>query len=121
MGPQQDLPPADRTFCFNQCPGDMYEAKYTYRLDNTYSIALEGGDWINYLEFETDCRETINCGVASSEDQCLQPFIGPSNIVPIPTSGVVPPLPSTFSQPPQSDRGARGQWWFMDVSCITPL
>jgi hypothetical protein len=121
MGPQDDAPAADRTYCFNQCPGDMYEFKYTYRLDSTYSLTVAGGSWINYVEFDTDCREAINCGVASSEDQCLQPFIGPSHVVPIPTTGVVPPPPSTFVQPPQNDLGARGQWWFIDVSCITPL
>ncbi len=99
----------------------MYEAKYTYCLDNTYSIVMPGGSWINYVEFDTDCRETINCGVASSEDQCLQPFIGPSHVVPIPMSGVVPQPPPTFVQPPQNDQGARGQWWFVNVTCIYPL
>jgi hypothetical protein len=121
MGPQANAPPADQTYCFNQCPGDMYEAKYTYRLDNTYSLAVPAGAWINYVEFDTDCREAINCGVASSEDQCLQPFIGPSHVVPIPVTGVVPPPPATFVQPPQNALGARGQWWFIDVTCITPL
>jgi hypothetical protein len=121
IGPQDNAPPVDQTYCFNQCPGDMYEFKYTYRLDNTYSLIVPGGSWINYVEFDTDCREAINCGVASSEDQCLQPFIGPSHVVDIPTARVVPQPPSTFVQPPQNSLGARGQWWFMDVSCITPL
>ena len=42
-------------------------------------------------------------------------------VVPIPTSGVVPPPPSTFVQAPQNDKGARGQWWYVDVTCIAPL
>jgi hypothetical protein len=121
MGPQDNVPRLEQTHCFNQCPGDMYEFPYTYRLDNERSLTVPGGWWINYLEFDTDCLEVMNCGVASSEDQCLQPFIGPSHVVPMPTSGIEPPPPPTFVQPPQNDEGARGQWWFADVTCIAPL
>jgi hypothetical protein len=68
----------DCSACLTMAGYLIYEFPYSYRLHNEHPLAVLGGWWINHVE----SLEVINCGVASSEDQCLQPFIGPSHVVP---------------------------------------
>jgi hypothetical protein len=117
IGPQNvPLPPLASTFELNQCPSNQAENHFTWPLDYTASITVPGGDFVNFVEYDTNCRMEANCGAEDSSIGCGGPF----NVVP----GVRNAVPNTnarFAQPITNAEGAHGQWWLIDVTAVRPL
>jgi hypothetical protein len=101
---------------FNQCPNTIQEAHRTWKIDHDATIKVPGGSWINYVEFDTNCREIVNCGVSDdSGTTCTDHY----SITP-PAS--VPAAPASLNtQPFASGGGGYGQWVYFDVKSITPM
>jgi hypothetical protein len=55
-----------------------------------------------------------NCGDQPVAAQCIH-----RHTVEIPATASPPP-PSSFVQPIENSLGAPGQWWFVDVTSISP-
>jgi hypothetical protein len=117
IGPQDvPLPPLSSTYELNQCPSSQSENHFTWRLDYTASITVPGGSYVNYVEYDTNCRMIANCGKEDSVGACE----GPYNVVPS-VRKAVPKTNARFRQPIINDQGARGQWWFIDVTDVHAL
>jgi hypothetical protein len=117
MGFQRSAPPRDQTYCINQCPAGVPESHRTWKVDSVYSIVVPGGAYINFLEFDTNCRGILNCGVSSdSAGICNDHYM-----IAIPGTTVPPPPPAILNQPPAAGAGAFGQWWFLDVVDVSPI
>jgi hypothetical protein len=112
-------PDAAHTYFFNQCPSGTGEDHYTWRLDGSIGLSVKGGEWINYIEFDTNCRMIINCGTVNAINACpADPNM--LNKVQIPAT-VAPAAPAGLAfamQPPVSGQNVHGQWWFLDVTNI---
>lgn len=117
IGAQDMAPPAANSYVINQCPGNQGEAHYTYAIDFVASITVPGGSWINYIEYDTNCRLINNCGAAEASTTCP----GPYNVVDL--KDVVPQTNSKFAQPLANNENppARGQWWVVDVTKISAM
>jgi hypothetical protein len=118
MGSPSMPPDAAHSYVINQCPGTHIEDHYTWRIDYDTSITVPGGSFINYIEYDTNCRMIANCGAADAAQSCD----GPYNIVNSVTNAV-PNTNAGFSQPLQNDANppSRGQWWLVDVTGITAM
>jgi hypothetical protein len=110
------VPPVAQTFVINQCPMNQGEAHFTWPINFTSSITVPGGSFINYVEFDTNCRAINNCGATDSALTCTGPF----NTVPQVTQAV-PNTNATFSQPPGTMMGVHNQWWLVDVTSVRAL
>jgi hypothetical protein len=114
---QGTAPPLAQIWHFNQCPQCVAETHYTWKQDGTLNIPVKGGEWINYVEYDSNCRMICNCGTAMASANC-----GNKHTL-IPT-GVNPPAPPILAtvganaQPPQNASQAAGQWWLFDVTNI---
>jgi hypothetical protein len=117
IGPQDNVPAVADSYVINECPGTDTEDHYTFAIDFDSSIVAAGGSWINYIEYDTNCRLIINCG---GETALGTACAGPYNTVPN-IKNAVPQTNATFSQPPVNTDGAHGQWWLVDVTNITPM
>jgi hypothetical protein len=115
IGPNQAAAPAGTAiFNFNQCPNTASETHFTYKVDGTQVIPMKGGDWINYMEYDTNCRMICNCGTAMATQGC-------GNKHTLDVSSNNPPPPASLAigaQPPQNASMAAGQWWIVDVTNI---
>jgi hypothetical protein len=101
----------------NECPQAVIESHQTWKADYEKTITVPGGSWINYLEFDTNCREIVNCGTSVDAAQvCTSQF----SITPPATSVPAPPA-SITTQPAASGGGAYGQWVFFDIKSIVPM
>ena len=118
IGAQDMAPPVADSYVINQCPGNDIEDHYTFRLDFDSSIVAAGGSWINYIEYDTNCRMIANCGGDNANVTCK----GPYNVVDSVTNAV-PNTNAMFTQPPADNANppARGQWWLVDVTNITAM
>jgi hypothetical protein len=80
------------------------------------TIPVPAGAWINFLGFDTDCREILNCG--SSNDAagaCTRHYtLTLTDAVPAPPSSIT-------NQPASSGAGGFGQWILFDVKSIVPM
>ncbi len=110
------VPPVAQTFMINQCPSMQMENHFTWPINFTNSITVPGGSFINFLEFDTNCRSINNCGAVDAAQSCNGPF----NTVPQVTEAV-PNTNANFSQPPGNMQGAHNQWWLVDVTNVRPL
>jgi hypothetical protein len=118
IGPQTMLPDAANTYVLNQCPGTKIEGHFTYRIDYAASITVPGGSYINYIEYDTNCRMIANCGAVDSAMSCNPPL----NIVDT-VMQAVPNTNATFPQPLQNTANppSGGQWWLVDVTGVTAM
>ena len=112
------LPNVQDTYVINQCPATRPEGHFTFNIDYAASINVPGGSFINYIEYDTNCRIIVNCGAADSAQSCA----GPYNIVNT-VKDAVPGTNANFTQPPanMANPAARGQWWLVDVTGVTAL
>src|SRR5204862_1358363 len=114
IGPQTGtLPDASKTYIINQCPGARGEGHFTFNLDFPASITVPGESWINYIEYDTNCRMIANCGAAESSQTCPGPYNVVNTVksaVPATNAGFLQPLANTAKPP------SRGQWWLVDVT-----
>jgi hypothetical protein len=119
IGPQTGtLPEAKNTYVINQCPGARGEGHFTFNLDFPASITVPGESWINYIEYDTNCRLIANCGAAEATQTCPGPYNvvnSVKNAVPSTNAGFTQPIANTANPP------SRGQWWFVDVTGVTEL
>jgi len=119
IGPQTGmLPDAAKTYIINQCPGARGEGHFTFNIDFPASITVPGESWINYIEYDTNCRMIANCGAAESSQTCP----GPYNIVNT-VKSAVPGTNASFLQPLANTANppSRGQWWLVDVTGVTEM
>jgi hypothetical protein len=110
------VPPVAQSFMINQCPSMQQEGHFTWPINFASSITVPGGSFINFLEFDTNCRSINNCGAVDALSSCNGPF----NTVPQVTEAV-PNTNANFSQPPGNTLGAHTQWWLVDVTNVRPL
>ena len=118
IGPQTMPPDPANMYVLNQCPGTHTEGHFTYRIDYATSIAVPGGSYINYIEYDTNCRMIANCGAADAAQSCNPPL----NVVNTVTQAV-PNTNATFMQPVQNTANppSAGQWWLVDVTGVTAM
>jgi hypothetical protein len=120
IGPQtgMTLPQTANTYVINQCPGNRAEGHFTFSLDFPASITVPGESWINYIEYDTNCRLIANCGAAEATQTCP----GPYNIVNT-VKMSVPNTNAQFAQPIANTANppSRGQWWYVDVAGVTAM
>jgi len=116
---QAMAPDAAHTWFFNQCPSGVGEDHFTWRLTNAEQvITVAGGQWINYVEFDSNCRMIVNCGADNAASSCPTDDNLANKVDP---AGAVPPAPAALqlsAQPPRNAANARGQWWHIDVTSI---
>ena len=115
IGPNQAAaPPTTQIWNFNQCPNTVQETHYTWKVDSTIVLPVKGGEWINYMEYDTNCRMICNCGGAMAAQGCTGKHT-------LDVSSNNPPPPANLvlsAQPPQNAAAAAGQWWIFDVTNI---
>jgi len=119
IGPQNvPLPPVASSYYINQCPGTRAEGHFTFNLDFAASIVVPGESYINYVEYDTNCRMIANCGAADAAQSCS----GPYNIVDT-VKNAVPNTNATFMQPITNTANppSRGQWWLVDVTGVSAM
>jgi hypothetical protein len=120
MGPVAGpVPATSGIYMMNVCPVGVAVSHKTWKMDYDATITVPGGSFVNYVEFDTNCREIINCGVSDDSGvTCSQQF----SITP-PTQGVLPPVPQNVltMQPFASGGNGFGQWMYIDVKSIAPM
>jgi hypothetical protein len=120
MGPVAGPVPATASiYMMNVCPVGVAVGHKTWKMDYDATITVPGGSFVNYVEFDTNCREIINCGISDDSGvTCSQQF----SITP-PTQGVLPPVPQNVltMQPFASGGNGFGQWMYIDVKSIVPM
>jgi hypothetical protein len=112
------LPDSAKTYVINQCPGNHPEGHFTFNIDFPTSITIPGESYINYIEYDTNCRMIANCGAADAAQSC----VGPYNIVDT-VKNALPATNATFTQPIANTANppSRGQWWLVDVTAVTAM
>jgi hypothetical protein len=117
LGPNQGpMPAAGNWWMLNECPLGESESHKTWMIDYEKTIAVPAGSWINFLDFDTNCREILNCGNSNdAAGVCTQHYSL------IPTGAVPAPPVSITTQPAAAGAGAFGQWIFFDVKSIAPM
>jgi hypothetical protein len=100
----------------NECPIGNQESHKTWKISHDATIDVPAGSWINFVEFDTNCREILNCGPSDDSGlECNAPYqITPPGAVPTPPSSIT-------SQPAAGNGGSFGQWVYFDVKSVTPL
>ena len=119
IGPQTNPPSPANSYAINQCPGSKGEGHFTYRIDYDTSIVVPGGSFINYIEYDTNCRMIANCGAVDAGQSCN----GPYNFVNSVTQAVPNTNALTLMQPLANTANppSRGQWWLVDVTSVTAM
>jgi hypothetical protein len=118
LGPQDQgpLPTEGNWWMLNECPQGVNEFHLTWKMDYEATITVPGESWVNFVEFDTNCREIINCG--DSDDaakSCTTPFtIQPQGAVPAPPASIT-------TQPAAAGGGKYGQWLYFDVKSVTKM
>ncbi len=117
--PQTDLPDLMKTYVINQCPKTAKADHYTFRIDFASSITVPANSFVNYVEYDTNCRMIANCGAADAGKSCNDPY----NLVTTVTQAVPNTNALTLNQPLANNASppSRGQWWLVDVTNITAL
>ena len=119
IGPQNvPVPPKEQMYSINQCPGNKGEGHFTWKIDFDSSIEVPGGSYINYIEYDTNCRMIANCGASDAGQSCNGPYNvvdTVKNAVPNTNAGFTQPIVNTANPP------SRGQWWLVDVTSIKAL
>jgi hypothetical protein len=118
---QATAPDAAHTWFMNECPSRRTEQHFTWRIDAPLTIQVPGESWINYVEYDSNCRFIVNCGAADASVAGACPAAdAQANTVPV--MSVVPAAPAALltSQPPKNTAqpAARGQWWLIDVLSV---
>jgi hypothetical protein len=119
LGPQNlgPLPTAGNWWMLNECPVGVTEFHLTWKIDYEKTITVPGGSWINFADYDTNCREIINCGNSSdAAGVCTQhyQFASFPNAVP-------PPPASLLGQPGAAGGGSYGQWIYFDVRSVSAM
>jgi hypothetical protein len=85
-------------------------------IDYEKTIKVPAGSWINFLDFDTNCREILNCGNSQdAQQQCTTHYsLTPSGTVPAPPASIT-------TQPASAGAGSFGQWIFFDVKNVVPM
>ena len=113
LGP---LPAADNWWMFNECPQGYTQSHKTWQIDLTKTITVPGESWINYVEFDTNCREILNCG--TSDDAA---GVCTSHYSLLPDGAVPAPPASITAQPAAPGGGGFGQWVYFDVKSVKKM
>jgi hypothetical protein len=113
LGP---LPAADNWWMFNQCPQGYTQSHKTWQIDFTKTITVPGESWVNYVEFDTNCREILNCG--TSDDAA---GVCTSHYQLLPDGAVPAPPASITTQPAAPGGGGFGQWVHFDVKSVKKM
>jgi hypothetical protein len=87
-------------------------------VDGTQVIPLRGGEWINFIEYDTNCRMIVNCGAAEAAQSCPTDDDQAHRLEVAGTDPPAPPILALDAQPPKNSSAARGQWFFVDVTHI---
>jgi hypothetical protein len=117
IGPMNGpLPAVGNWWMLNQCPVGVNEGHLTWKVDYEKTITVPGGSWVNFVEFDTNCREIVNCGPSTDAGVvCTEQF----SIKPPATASPAPPA-AISTQPAAAGGGAFGQWVYFDVVSIVP-
>jgi hypothetical protein len=119
MGPQDNgpLPDAAHRYMINQCPAGETVSHKTWQIDYDATFTVEGGQWINYVEFDTNCRQITNCGPSNdSGTECPSQYV-----LSVPPS--VPAAPAALANATSGFAGGGGgfgQWMYFDVKSVVP-
>jgi hypothetical protein len=118
IGPMKGpMPTAGNWWQLNECPLGVAESHQTWKVDFEKSITVPGGSWVNFVEFDTNCKEIVNCG--NSPDATMN---CPTHYSITPPGAPVPAPPASITQQPAAaGGGAYGQWIFFDVKTIAPM
>jgi hypothetical protein len=117
LGPNQGPVPAMGSYwMLNECPTGESESHKTWMIDYEKTINVPAGSWVNFLDFDTNCREILNCGNSQDAQQaCTTHYmLSPGATVPAPPAGIQ-------TQPASAGAGGFGQWIFFDVKSIVPM
>ena len=119
IGPQNlgPLPAAGNWWMLNECPLNTIETHQTWLIDNDQTITVPGESWINFVEFDTNCKEIINCGSSTDSGTTCGEHFSIS-----PPGDAIPAAPgSVTTQPAAAGGGAFGQWLFFDVKSVKKM
>jgi hypothetical protein len=110
------MPAAGHWWMLNECPaGEQASVHVDWMIDYEKTLEVPGGSWINFVEFDSNCRGTINCGVRSACPACdCHHMLMPTDAVP------PPPASITCPGDPATDKENWGEWLFFDVKSILP-
>lgn len=118
LGPQDlgPLPTEGNWWMLNECPQGVSEGHLTWKMDYEATITVPGESWVNFVEFDTNCREIINCGTSDDAAKtCTEHFtVVPQNAVPAPPASIT-------TQPAAPGGGQYGQWLYFDVKSVTKM
>ncbi len=119
MGPTNlgATPDPTHRFMLNECPAGVPESHKTWMVDHDATITVPGDSFVNFVEFDTNCREIINCGASDDSGTTCTSHYSVSS--PALTTAVPPPTGLTM--PGAGKNGAYGQWLFFDVKSIAPM
>ncbi len=98
----------------NECPIGSVESHQTWMIDFTKTITVPGGSWINFTEYDTNCREILDCGNSNdSASVCVAHYM-------LTPTGAVPPPPSSITTQPAAagSNGGYGRWLYFDVTSV---
>ncbi len=117
IGPMQGpMPTTGNWWMLNECPQGVSEFHLTWQINYEKTINVPAGSWINFTDFDTNCREILNCGSApDASSTCASHFsLVPTNAVPQPPSTIT-------TQPAAAGANSYGQWIYFDVKSVVPM
>jgi hypothetical protein len=94
---------------------DWCQKEATYEIKYTASFKVMGDSTIRFTIHDSNCQAQGNCGPDEGAQTCTAPRT-------VDLSGMTPPPPSTFTQPPSTVIGAKNykqQWLYFVVKGIT--
>lgn len=113
LGP---LPATDNWWMLNECPLGYTQSHKTWKIDFEKTIVVPGESWVNFVEFDTNCREILNCGKSDdAQNQCGDHYsLTPTGAVPAPPASIT-------TQPAAFGANGYGQWHYFDVRSVTKM
>ena len=113
---------AANTYFFNSVPSGWISAgnngcdmEATYEFEYSASFPVMGNSTLQFTIHDTNCQAQQNCGTNYQSTTCDAPRT-------VDLSGLNPPPPSTFTQPPTNVIGSQTyypQWLYMVVKSVT--
>jgi hypothetical protein len=108
---------AANVYYFNSFPSspDWCQKEATYQMQYTASFKVMGGGSLQFVIHDSNCQAQMNCGGNDTSTTCDAPRT-------VDLSGLTPPPPSTFHQPPTNVIGSTTyypQWLYFVVHSVT--
>jgi hypothetical protein len=119
LGPQNlgPAPAPGAWWTLNECPASQFEGHQTWMIDFEKTIDVPGGSWINFMDYNTNCFETLNCGNSiNSAITCSAHY----QFASFPSAVPAPPA-FLIGQPAASGAGGFGQWIYFDVRSVAAM